>query len=336
MFQTAKLSSIRLILNFARESQLELKRVVVFGHLPNTQWSWRAGRYSHTHSYIHAGYFRAFTALGYETYWLDGKSAQLANLPLDGTLFFTEGQVEAKIPLSSKAGYITHSSSSKSYEAFDLRRLHLFNYVADLRNGDSFGFPGSKVEKINDVTYVDAKSKALYQPWATNLLPDEIDTNRVSLFDPRNRDINYVGTIGHDNISGRISKIKRQARDIGVRIRVFSGVDDSEAEYLTRNSRVGMDIRGDWHLERGYVPCRAWKTLSYGKHLTSNSPLLSEIFGDRIHVEPNLDNFLDTAISSSAKASRQVLVDNMKWVKENHTFVNRASRCVQTFQELCC
>jgi hypothetical protein len=95
---------------------LEVKRVVVFGHLPNTQWSWRAGFYSHTHSYIHQGYFRAFNELGYEAHWLDGKSAQLEDLPTKGTLFFTEGQAEKNLPLSLQAGYVTHSSKSDAYE----------------------------------------------------------------------------------------------------------------------------------------------------------------------------------------------------------------------------
>jgi hypothetical protein len=309
--------------------------VVVFGHLPNTQWSWRAGLYSHTHSYIHHGYFRAFNEMGYETHWLDGKSRHIEDLPTKGTLFFTEGQAEMNLPLSQEAGYVTHSSKSEAYEAMGLRRLQLFNYVADLKTGISFAFPESKVEKIDEVTYLDTSSRALYQPWATNLLPQEIDTTKVSLFDAKRSEINYVGTIGHDNIRSRIKKIQGQAKKLGVRFNVLSGVDDAKAAELTRESLVGIDIRGDWHLERGYIPCRAWKTLSYGKHLTSNSPLLQSVFQERIGLESNIDFFLESAIESGSDAAEGLLVDNMNWIKRNHTFVNRARRCIEAFQNLC-
>ena len=30
---------------------------------------WGYPLYSHTHSYIHAAFYKAFTHLGYETYW---------------------------------------------------------------------------------------------------------------------------------------------------------------------------------------------------------------------------------------------------------------------------
>jgi hypothetical protein len=229
---------------------------------------------------------------------------------------------------------VTHSSKSEAYEAMGLRRLQLFNYVADLRTGISFAFPESKVEKIDEVTYLDATSRALYQPWATNLLPREIDTAKVSLFDARRGEINYVGTIGHDNIKSRIRNIQGQAKRLGVSLNVISGVGDDKAAELTRKSLVSMDIRGDWHLQRGYIPCRAWKTLSYGKHLTSNSPLLREVFQDRINIEDNIDNFLNSAIESSANGTEELLVDNMNWIKKNHTFVNRAKRCLEAFRNL--
>lgn len=313
---------------------VEIKRVVIFGHLPKSMWSPRVGRYSHTHSYIHKGYFRAFRALGYDTLWLDNKHPRLADIPVDGTLFFTEGQVELNIPISSSAGYITHSSKTTLYEERGANRLNLWNYVSDLRGGTSFGYPGSSVTKINDVTYLDESFRALYQPWATNLLPEEIDLKRFMTFDGSIRKINYVGTVGHDNIKLRLDDIKKQAKKRKIAFRVLAGVSDEEAVEAARTSLVNFDIRGDWHLERGYVPCRIFKTLSYGKHLTSNSPLLAGVFGDRIAIEPELENFLDRAIQSSSEATSDHLIDNMMWVRDHHTFINRADQCIDAFDKL--
>ena len=39
----------------------DIKKVVIWGHK----------LYSHTHSFIHSGFFKAFKHLGYDTYWFD-------------------------------------------------------------------------------------------------------------------------------------------------------------------------------------------------------------------------------------------------------------------------
>lgn len=180
---------------------MKIERVVVFGHRPGAgRNAFGLRRKTHTHSYIHGGYAKGFSALGYDTYWLDENSQDLESFPTKGTLFFTEDQVDANIPLAADSFYITHSSSKSKYEDLGAPRLNLCNFVADLRSGVSFNYPGQRVEKIDEVTYFDSNSKALYQPWATNLLPSEIDPADVVPFTGVTKPINYVGTIGHDNI----------------------------------------------------------------------------------------------------------------------------------------
>jgi hypothetical protein len=116
--------------------------------------------------------------------------------------------------------------------------------------------------------------------------------------------------------------------------RLLAGVSDEEAVEAARTSLVNFDIRGDWHLEKGYVPCQIFKTLSYGKHLTSNSPLLASVFGDRIVIQPELQNFLDYAIQSGSEATSKHLIDNMMWVRDHHTFLNRARQGILAFGRL--
>ena len=54
---------------------------------------WGHPLHSHTHSYIHAAFFKAFKALGHETYWLkNGDDASVVNCP--DVLFLTETQVD--------------------------------------------------------------------------------------------------------------------------------------------------------------------------------------------------------------------------------------------------
>jgi hypothetical protein len=315
---------------------MDIERVVVFGHKPATgRNAMGMRRKTHTHSYIHSGYFKGFSALGYETYWLDENSKALANFPTQGTLFFTEDQVDANIPLSADAYYITHSSSKSKYEEAGASRLNLCNFVADLRQGVSFNYPGQTVEKIDDVTYLDPISKALYQPWATNLLPNEIDTTDVVPFDRSRRGINYVGTIGHDNIEPRFRRFKRAATRAGVTVKLHSGVSDQEAMCLVRESLVSVDLRGDWHLERGYIPCRIWKNLSYGMHVGSNSQLLEPIFEDRVSFETDPATLFDRTLSDTANLTLEKRRQTMLWIRERHTFVNRASQAIKVLREFC-
>jgi hypothetical protein len=60
-----------------------IDKVVIWGHKLHT----------HTHSYIHEGFFRAFENLGYPTYWFD-KLDDIADFDFSNTFFITEGQVD--------------------------------------------------------------------------------------------------------------------------------------------------------------------------------------------------------------------------------------------------
>ena len=309
---------------------MKIERVVVFGHKPaqGRDFLGRKKR-THTHSYIHAGYFRAFSYLGYETYWLDGSTESLKDFPTAGTLFFTEDQADELIPLSADSLYVTHSSSKTKYEEFGAKRLNLCNFVSDLEAGISYNYPGQTVQKLDSVTYFDAVSNALYQPWATDLLPSEITDDLVQKFDPSRRKINYVGTIGHDNIARRYLEFSKAAAKREVEVLLHSGVSDQQARELVRESLFTIDIRGDWHLERGYIPCRLWKNLSYGMSVSSNSQKLQSIFGDRVGFDPDARSLFETGLEKAAATSAEEIRDNMSWIRESHTFVNRANRCVE-------
>jgi hypothetical protein len=302
---------------------MPINRVVIWGHRPKT--SLGIGRYkiqSHTHSYIHSGYFRAFKLLGFETIWID-KPSQLPAGFESNHIFFTEGQVDDKLPISKKNLYVTHHSSPGKYSELGGNWIKLHNFVTDLLEGDSYSYPGGKVEKLDSVTFWDDANRALYQPWATDLFPSDVKEFRPLLGSDSSQ-INYVGTINHDGIEPKFKVFKQRAQSSGYRVRVHSGVSDEKARALVRDSAICLDIRGAWHLQRGYIPCRLWKILSYGRVATSNSAKLLSIFGNRVTFETESDALFDAAIKNQAESTLSQLVDNQNWVMQNHTFLNRA------------
>lgn len=310
---------------------MKIKRVVIWGHKKKNTFG--VGNFSiksHTHSYIHAGYFEAFQRLGFETIWIDN----VDDLPIDsnrGHLFFTEGQVDNSMPVSKENYYVTHHSNPEKYREVARNWVKLHNFVADLLEGMSFNYPASTVQKIDHVTFWDDKNSALYQPWATDIFPGE-ESDFPPIFAKSTKTVNYVGTINHDGIELRFRQIRTAARRLGYSIRTYSGVSDERARKLMRDSAVCFDVRGDWHLSRGYVPCRLWKTLSYGRAVASNSSLLSPIFRDHILIESNSSEFFEAALQNESQASLSKIRDSQAWVIRNHTFINRARRILEVLE----
>jgi hypothetical protein len=201
--------------------------------------------------------------------------------------------------------------------------------VVDNENGDSFNYPGHRVQKIKEVTFADDENRALYQPWATDLLPFEVRANTPVSFDSQIQHINYVGTIGHDNIKHKFKVVLSEAKKDKKYFNLFSGLDSFSAQQVIQKSYISFDVRGDWHIQRGYIPCRIWKSLSYGKYIGSNSPLLKSIFGDRVNFNANESDLYWTTKDNYSRISAAKQQDSINWIAENHTFANRANSVLE-------
>lgn len=304
---------------------MRLKKVIVWGHRPRPTLGigkWKLA--SHTHSHIHAGYARAFEYLGFDVSWLPNRPSVKAE-DLRDALVFTEGQEDSNLPISKAAFYVTHHCNDSKYLPLGQRRLRLQNYVHDLRGGSSYNYPGNRVVKLNDVTFLDEASWALYQPWATDLLPGEL----IEIRNNFGRAINYVGTTNHDGIGPKFAAFKQAAGASGYVVRTFSGVSDAKAKRLVQKSALGVDIRGDWHIERGYIPCRLWKGLSYGRPMSSNSPLLQHVFGTRVAFTDDPHQLFQISVDHELREIRSARLENQAWVLKEHTFVNRAEKILE-------
>ena len=68
------------------------KKFIIWGH----------EHYTHTHSYIHYGYFKAAESLGWDVQWLKNTKENALNLGnTDEYVFFTESSVDSFIPINS-------------------------------------------------------------------------------------------------------------------------------------------------------------------------------------------------------------------------------------------
>jgi hypothetical protein len=129
-----------------------VKNVVLWGHK----------LHSHTHSYIHWGFSRAFKHLGYNVYWLDN-SDNVANLDLANSLFITEGQVDQKIPIRCDCYYIIHNCKPDKYRQL-LATGHAI--ILQVYTHDCLK---RKEPALSLCFHYDLNQPIMYMPWATDL-----------------------------------------------------------------------------------------------------------------------------------------------------------------------
>jgi hypothetical protein len=298
------------------------RRAVIWGH----------PLHSHTHSYVHAGFARAFEALGVETIWTSDPQA-LTGLDLDGTLFLTEGQVIEGMPYDPRARYVLHNVDRSWWRGRERSCLALQVYTTSPRERCEAGEP---LERIDAHTYVERDEQGiatLYQPWATDLLPYEFDLDVAfppawSAIELREAAANpyfaaWVGTIG-DGVFGnreQLTPFFQACERHGVDVLHRTGIDRRTHICVIRSSLLAPTIVGRWQLEHGYIPCRLFKNVSYGRLGVTNSPHVQAILEAEIPCRADGAELFEIALGRAR--DHALLHQQMREVRARHTYLNR-------------
>ncbi len=290
------------------------EKVVIWGHK----------LHSHTHSYIHNGFYTAFTFLGYPTFWFDDED-ELSEFDFKDTLFITEGQVDKKIPLRSDCQYILHNCTDQKYRCLQKKNIIALQVFTD----SIFSVPN--LVKLDTFIYYDLAGRCIYMPWASDLLPHEIDAIKESLPTRVIRDVSYwVGTVG-DGTFGNIHQItpfKRACAENGISFIVKHNLSLPEHIDAIGSSCIAATIVGKWQQEQGYIPCRIFKNISYGKMGVTNSPHIYELFEKKIVYNPDTYQLFYDAKKKMQTLTFEELFELMDLVKTKHTYLNRVTMLV--------
>lgn len=299
------------------------RKVIVWGHPLN----------SHTSSYVHYGYYRAFKSLGYETLWLTDAD-DTTGINFDNCIFLTEGQVDKKIPINNSSFYVLHNCNVDKYR--DVKKINI-QFIHNAMNID-VSPPGQhptfrtsqSLTRINDYTYV--CSETIFQPWATDLLPHEINLDEAHN-EQVNRTCYWIGTYGggdtefqnHTVLDPFFNECRRNSIDIKIIDPWSAPVSPEKNRELIHNSFLSPSIQGPWQVRFGYAPqCRLLKNISYGHFGITNSIAANNIFGDRlIYSEDSVELFHKAMSKKSDSGAVDEIKELMKEVREHHTFVNR-------------
>ena len=238
----------------------------------------------------------------------------------------SDWQVDKGIPLNATSKYILHHCNQGKYDNY--RHVNLCNYVNDCTLGKSHNYPGASVERINYFTYYDSKNRALYQPWGTASFHDEFDN--FSELDTTISEIYYVGTVWTDNIN-EINQFYTSCLKNNKKLIIQRTSSELESRKFIKASFIAPDIRLKHHVNVGYIPCRIFKNISYGKVPATNSEYVANFFGKGLlPYTPNPENLVEcnTEFYNSPKA-REIFSFLSNEVKQNHTFLTRIKHILE-------
>ena len=338
------------------------KKIIIWGHK----------YHSHTHSYIHGGYYRAFKFLGYDVLWLDN-SDNIDDYNFENCLFITEGNVEKNIPIIKNSKYLVAYADRQnkilsrynhnnlitlSSRQFDENENHVSEDPSTSKL-DSFSYlRNNNYSKVKPEARWYKNSKyTLFQPWATDLLPPEVI--KIEKKNNNNLDkIYHIGTI-HSNyddyFAGYIDSIKKNKKKFVSKtsskhsrfkrcidsfffriIDMFRYIkkDIDRNISLIQKSYVNAALQPNIQIDgkkRGYIPCRIFKNLSYGRLCGTNSKYVNSLFYDNLPFSESTSELFYNIEKSEKNIKFDTIEFLYNFIKDKHTYVNRAKNIIKAF-----
>jgi hypothetical protein len=249
---------------------------------------WGLPLYSHTHSFIHASFYKAFQHLGHETYWFhSGNHPDPSVFDYSNCLFFSEGFADEGIPLNDTSTYFVHNSVDPSkYVNKGLRLVDIRFNVKEINDLNySFVLDKTKLKNIDSVTLYDANAddtvladekkkgvsgyEAVYMMWATNLLPEEF--NFEDRFLKRDNKFYFVGTLG-GSPALEMQKVVTTLQQLNIEFVNFNPwqtpLNFEQNMELMKKSVISLDVRGSdsYHTNSGGLLEVNGKPVTGGNH----------------------------------------------------------------------
>ena len=195
--------------------------------------------------------------------------------------------------------------------------------------------------KFDEITHgITYDGGCLFFPWGSPLLPKEFDNQ--DLRRTRNSDIYYLGTVngkgdnGNYDIISRFAEVAHQdghttyvgggytGKNSNPYLNYLSGwiSEEQQAEYL-KSCYMSPALQGENQLINGMIPCRLFKSISYGGDGISNNSFAFEIFNGFIIFNKNPEDLYYAARANFNNVNRRKLL--FEFVKRNHTYVNNVN-----------
>ncbi len=287
--------------------------------------AWGFRKNTNTFHYIMLSYLKAFEYLGYDVYHFDN-SDDVSGFDFSNCIFFTEGQVDQNIPILKDAIYILHNCNFDKYK--NLNHLGLQVYIKnDTTESQSGVF-------LDTHTLYNEDDNVLYQPWATDLLPDEIERDLIV---QDNKISSFVGLIwsGHQGNDTQIVPYTKSCEQFGYEFKYYPAGSCSfeENRNIIASSEIAPTITGSWQTVQKYIPCRIFKNVSYGKLGITNSKAVRDIMEGNVIYNENPEYILEDYLSVDLNDQKKMFSNSSKLIFDKHTYLNRINSIMRVFAD---
>ncbi|MCL5784056.1 MAG: hypothetical protein M1142_01715 [Patescibacteria group bacterium] len=295
------------------------KRIIRF----NKVIIWGLKNQNHTHRYIHHHFYTTLNKLGAKTAWVDDNqnSQQIIE---KGDIIIGVGIAGNHLPIKSDVYYCLHNFDDSVYRQIEpSKNIRLQVYTKGIVK---------EAQKWNEVTFFDKKNKILYQPWGTNLLPNEFKEPVVPTI---SRLVFWIGSIWSNDLNQgnlkEIEKLKKVLKKHGLYFIPLHRIPDFLNTSLVRISRIAPAIAGQWQVEHDYLPCRMWKNISYGQLGISNVKKFHDVFKGCSVDGETIEELIENALNLTPRQVRDLIFNQQK-ITRNHTYVNSLNNIMKAFE----
>ena len=331
---------------------MQLNKIIIWGH----------ELHSHTHSYIHNAFYIALRYLNYNVYWFNTDG--INNYPddklinFDNSLILLHGTHAQNLPINNTCFYLWHYDESiiinKIYKLpynhkninnqkgiLISNTLNLQNYTIPCTNKNCCSKPcNDKDENEKAKTrilynknipyYFYSKDYSIiYIPWASDLLPYQIQENIDTLHINKSKNIcNFIGmSLPHWNeLKIELLKYNIEYQNYGGTFNINSKNNCSIKENinLIKESIIAPALQDTWQINHGYIPCRIFKNISYGKMGITNNKTVNNIFQNKLIYSENINTLIKKGLEFENKSTKyNIIKELMIDVKDKHTYINR-------------
>jgi hypothetical protein len=261
--------------------------------------------------------------MGLECVWVQDTAQKIENSFLDDSLVIACGVDCKTLSVNDNCFYVLHNVDDHRFKQSQ-NFMTLQVYTKDTL------LPERNAERLTTFTYWQSEGRCLYQPWATDLLPEEMIYEPVPAPEV-NRVVNWVGSIT-DGEMGNLQQLQAYANQLAARnnipVHAHRGVDRESAIKLIRGSHQAPAIVAGWQKDNLYVPCRLFKNISYGQPTFSNSPVIKELCGEEFFEEDCAKLALRNSEYLNNRNFEQEN-DLIQLIRDEHTYVNRCQRILE-------
>jgi hypothetical protein len=308
---------------------------------------------THTHKYIHESIFKAFKYIEknnckkLEVFWIKDVKDDIYNKNNRKYLIFSSPHynTDNNLPIIDNAYYILHFNKTNVFTKKNITKYNNLISSKKVVKYVEFRYKNNNKEKLNNnIFWYDKNDNSLHLPWATNLLPDEID-KKISLVKSlkklpyTSKNSYFCGSIWKVN-EKEINKWKEICKKYNITAEFVKEKNEEIHQEKVRTGYISPAIQGESHKtneNKFYIPCRIFKNISYGNIGVTNNIGVYNLFKNYLIIyDEDLEKLMVKYIkymdslndNNNFKKHKNEMIKIMNHVKKNHTYLSRLENLI--------